>query len=45
MRTRGIRSPDDWDAIALTFAEPVYEEIEVSPVRMAGAGAPGGWMG
>ena len=45
MRTRGIRSPDDWDAIALTFAEPVYEEIEVTPVRMAGAGAPGGWMG
>jgi len=23
MRQRGIRSPDEWDAIALTFAEPV----------------------
>lgn len=23
MRKRGIRSPDEWDAIALTFAEPV----------------------
>lgn len=23
MRTRGIRSPDEWDAVALTFAEPV----------------------
>jgi hypothetical protein len=26
MRSRGIRSPDDWDAIALTFAEPVFED-------------------
>jgi hypothetical protein len=26
MRARGIRSPDDWDAIALTFAEPVFED-------------------
>jgi len=23
MRARGIRSPDEWDAVALTFAEPV----------------------
>jgi hypothetical protein len=23
MRARAIRSPDEWDAIALTFAEPV----------------------
>jgi hypothetical protein len=23
MRKRGIRSPDEWDAVALTFAEPV----------------------
>ncbi len=28
MRGRGIRSPDDWDAIALTFAEPVFEPID-----------------
>jgi hypothetical protein len=26
MRLRGIRSPDEWDAVALTFAEPVAEQ-------------------
>jgi hypothetical protein len=31
MRARGIRSPDDWDAIALTFAEPVF--VEIAPVH------------
>lgn len=25
MRTRGVRSPDEWDAVALTFAEPVRD--------------------
>lgn len=25
MRARGVRSPDEWDAVALTFAEPVVE--------------------
>jgi hypothetical protein len=25
MRGRGIRSPDEWDAVALTFAEPVSD--------------------
>jgi hypothetical protein len=25
MRARGVRSPDEWDAVALTFAEPVNE--------------------
>jgi hypothetical protein len=25
MRRRGVRSPDEWDAVALTFAEPVNE--------------------
>lgn len=25
MKRRGVRSPDEWDAIALTFAEPVNE--------------------
>jgi len=29
MRRRGVRSPDEWDAIALTFAEPVTEETAV----------------
>ena len=28
MRKRGINSPDRWDAIALTFAEPVLAEVE-----------------
>ena len=23
MRARGVKSPDEWDAVALTFAEPV----------------------
>ncbi len=23
MRVRGIESPDEWDTVALTFAEPV----------------------
>lgn len=26
MRKRGVRSPDEWDAVILTFAEPVSEE-------------------
>ncbi len=26
MRRRGARSPDEWDAVALTFAEPVPTE-------------------
>jgi hypothetical protein len=25
MRSRGIRSPDEWDAVVLTFAEPVKD--------------------
>jgi len=25
MRRRGVPSPDEWDAVALTFAEPVVE--------------------
>ncbi len=25
MRARGVPSPDEWDAVALTFAEPVRE--------------------
>lgn len=28
MKKRGIRSPDEWDAIVLTFAEPVDEELD-----------------
>jgi hypothetical protein len=41
MRSRGVRSPDEWDAIALTFAEPVYEQQRRSarPHRVSS------WMG
>lgn len=43
MRSRGVRSPDEWDAIALTFAEPVKEErtpaYSPSPYR-----GRAGWM-
>jgi hypothetical protein len=42
MRSRGVRSPDDWDAIALTFAEPVPPDYE-APAEFYGA-ARGGWM-
>lgn len=44
MRSRGVRSPDDWDAVVLTFAEPV--EVRTSrpkPKRVIGGAQ--GWMG
>jgi len=43
MRARGVRSPDEWDAIALTFAEPVVERVKPKP-RPAIGGAMG-WAG
>lgn len=45
MRSRGVRSPDEWDAIALTFAEPVAEvRPKAAPVGQTHRGA-GSWMG
>ncbi|WP_245264650.1 hypothetical protein [Aquamicrobium defluvii] len=42
IRKRGLRSPDEWDAVALTFAEPVHEaRPRPRPVHY-GAGS---WMG
>lgn len=41
MRARGIRSPDDWDAIALTFAEPVFEQVTRERTRRR----VGSWQG
>jgi hypothetical protein len=41
MRARGVRSPDEWDAIILTFAEPVKEK---KPKPMAPRYRAGGWM-
>lgn len=42
MRARGVRSPDEWDAIALTFAEPV---ADAEPVDFVIPQRRGGWMG
>jgi hypothetical protein len=40
MRRRGVSSPDEWDAVALTFAEPVApagfrRRIEYPPMGSA----------
>jgi hypothetical protein len=45
MRKRGARSPDEWDAIALTFAAPVA--IRNRPAKKANrfATSANGWMG
>jgi len=42
MRKRGVRSPDEWDALALTFAEPVVERRQKKDPRAGGSSA---WMG
>lgn len=44
MRNRGARSPDEWDAIALTFAAPVVERPKRSRTRERVA-TQGAWMG
>ena len=43
MAARGERSPDEWDAVALTFAEPVAEPRVGRPVERVRGVA--GWMG
>lgn len=49
MRARGVRSPDEWDAIVLTFAEPVKDRPQRPPPRgqqvQAGGSAGQSWMG
>jgi len=46
MRARGVRSPDEWDAVALTFAEPVNEaEDDDMDIPLPPMGGSGGWMG
>jgi hypothetical protein len=42
MRARGVRSPDEWDAIVLTFAEPVHEKVDSAPRSHRRAGS---WQG
>ena len=39
MRGRGIRSPDEWDAVALTFAEPVADTDAGRKLEIAKFGA------
>jgi hypothetical protein len=41
---RKIRSPDEWDAVALTFAEPVADEVTLD-LSSLGAPGRGDWMG
>jgi hypothetical protein len=43
MAARGVRSPDEWDAVALTFAEPVADPRPAAPTRGPTGG--GAWMG
>lgn len=45
MRARGIRSPDEWDAVALTFAEPVAPHVNLTPKLRVSQRGPGTWMG
>lgn len=51
MRSRGIRSPDEWDAIALTFAEPVIDRMAPRAIKKTievsrqGNMSNAGWMG
>lgn len=49
MRARNVRSPDEWDAVALTFAEPVRERptdvAKVVRTRTASGEASHAWLG
>ena len=36
MRRRQVPSPDEWDAVALTFAEPVVPRLANPPKRDIG---------
>jgi hypothetical protein len=45
MRARGVRSPDEWDAIALTFAEPVVERIKHHETGYGNHRGAGRWLG
>jgi hypothetical protein len=46
MRARGVRSPDAWDAVALTFAEPVGDDRPgLDPLAALRSRSGGSWMG
>ncbi len=44
MKKRGVRSPDEWDAVVLTFAEPVADPKPKTKLKLKPP-AGGGWMG
>lgn len=53
MLKRGVRSPDEGDALALTFAAPVFDKVpesakasrsRSSSIRRASRASPAGWM-
>ena len=45
MRARGVRSPDEWDAVALTFAEPPPKPRATMAHVSAAPRTAGAWMG
>lgn len=45
MRRREVPSPDEWDAVALTFAEPVGPTAVVAPKLRIGRAGREAWMG
>jgi hypothetical protein len=48
IRARGVRSPDEWDAVALTFAEPVIDRPDRERPRrpqQLSATPSHGWLG
>jgi hypothetical protein len=45
MRRRDVKSPDEWDAVALTFAEPVGPTVAVAPKLRIGRAGRESWMG
>lgn len=44
MRSRGVRSPDEWDAVVLTFAEPVHELLKQAEAFRPISTGGGGWL-
>lgn len=44
MKARGMDSPDDGDALALTFAQPVSVKAPLSQLGPLMPSVPGGWM-
>jgi len=45
MRRRDVPSPDEWDAVALTFAEPVGPEVRLQSMLNIAPRGRGSWLG